>query len=186
MTKKLDSILEDISERLANAESVREASIASSRKVIRLSKNTIHAIHSKEDCSATRKEMREIVSMMDKESHASKDAMMEYAEAEILYAIVNYEELPTPADLGIDEGSWLMGMADTIGELRRIVVTHLMDTNIDEAKYLFSIMDELCEGLLVFDVPDSILPIRRKQDIARGIIERTRSDLLNASITFGR
>jgi translin len=61
-----------------------------------------------------------------------------------------------------------------------------MDTNIDEAKYLFSIMDELCEGLLVFDVPDSILPIRRKQDIARGIIERTRSDLLNASISFGR
>ena len=61
-----------------------------------------------------------------------------------------------------------------------------MDTDIDEAKYLFSIMDELCEGLLVFDVPDAILPIRRKQDIARGIIERTRSDLLNATLTFGR
>ena len=186
MTNNLESILKDISERLTNAETIREASIASSRKAIRLSKNMIHAIHAGEDCSTIREEMRDIVSSMDRDSYASKDAMMEYAEAEILYAIVNYKDLPTPAELDIDEGSWLMGMADAIGELRRVVVTRLMDTDIDEAKYLFSIMDELCEGLLVFDVPDAILPIRRKQDIARGIIERTRSDLLNATLTFSK
>lgn len=184
MTQNLDSILKDISDELSNMEIVREASITSSRRIVRLSKNMIHAIHAGEDCSAPREEMHDAITKMDRDSHASKDAMMEFAEAEILYAVVKHEELPTPADLDIDAGSWLMGMADTIGEIRRVVVTRLMNSDIDEAKYLFSVMDELCEGLLVFDVPDAILPIRRKQDIARGIIERTRSDLLNATLTF--
>ena len=120
MTNNLESILKDISERLTNAETIREASIASSRKAIRLSKNMIHAIHAGEDCSTIREEMRDIVSSMDRDSYASKDAMMEDAEAEILYAIVNYKDLPTPAELGVDEGSWLMGMADAIPSTREM------------------------------------------------------------------
>ena len=186
MTERLDSILKDISDRLAEKETVRESSIAASRKVIRLSKNMIHAIHGGEDCSAPREEMRSIVSGMDRGSPATLDAMMEYSEAEILYAIVNGIDIPSPEDLGIDEGSWLMGMADTIGELRRVILTRLMESDLESAKGLFMAMDELCEGLMVFDVPDAILPIRRKQDVARGLLERTRSDLLNATLTFSR
>ena len=178
--------MNDISERLAEKERIREESISTSRKVIRLSKNMIHAIHAGEDCSGPRKEMCDMVLKMDRAQSASLDAMMEYSEAEILYAIVNGLEMPTPEDLGIDGGSWLMGMADAIGELRRVILTRLMESNLESAKALFSSMDELCEGLMVFDVPDAILPIRRKQDVARGLLERTRSDLLNATLTFSR
>ena len=77
-----------------------------------------------------------------------------------------------------------MGMADTIGELRRIVLTHLMESDADTAKELFSVMEIMCEGLMMFDVPDAILPIRRKQDVARGVVEKTRSDLLNAKMSY--
>ena len=178
--------MNDISERLADKERVREESISTSRKVIRLSKNTIHAIHAGEDCSEPRKEMRDMISGMDRAQTASLDAMMEYSEAEILHAIVNGSEIPTPEDLDIDGGSWLMGMADAIGELRRVILTRLMESDLESAKTLFVAMDELCEGLMTFDVPDAILPIRRKQDVARGILERTRSDLLNATLTFSR
>ena len=83
MTERLDSILKDISDRFAEKETVRESSIAASRKVIRLSKNMIHAIHGGEDCSAPREEMRSIVSEMDRGSPASLDAMMEYSEATV-------------------------------------------------------------------------------------------------------
>ena len=33
-------------------------------------------------------------------------------------------------------------------------------------------------------VPDAVLPIRRKQDIARGVVERTRSDLFTARMSL--
>ena len=184
MTERLDMILKDVTEALYEKETVRESTIIASRKVIRLSKNVIHAIHRGEDCSEYRKEMLYTVSSIDKDSSASFDALMEYAEAEILNAIINNVDIPSPCDLRIDEGLWLMGMADTIGELRRVVLTRLMESDLNSAKNLFEIMDELCEGLMIFDVPDAILPIRRKQDIARGILERTRSDLLNATLTF--
>ena len=178
--------MKDISDRMAEKETVREESISMSRKVIRLSKNMIHAIHAGEDCSGPRKEMKEAISKMDMSQPASLDAMMEYSEAEILLAIVNGTDIPSPEDLGIDCGSWLMGMADAIGELRRVILTRLMESDLESAKTLFVSMDELCEGLMVFDVPDAILPIRRKQDVARSLLERTRSDLLNATLTFGR
>lgn len=186
MNRSLEDILNGVSDSLSRMEIERETTIASSRKAVRLSKNVIHAIHAGEDCTSAREEMRRIVDSLDRAQSASLDAMMEYAEAEILLAIVEGRDVPSPDGLGIDGGSWLMGMADAIGELRRAILTRLMESDLESAKRLFDSMEALCEGLMVFDVPDAILPIRRKQDVARSLLERTRSDLLNATLTFGR
>jgi translin len=35
---------------------------------------------------------------------------------------------------------------------------------------------------MTFDIKDSVAPLRRKQDIARGIMERSRTDLATAKI----
>ena len=102
--------------------------------------------------------------------------------AEILCSSVYGEKLPSYEDLGITPQAWIMGMADTIGEIRRAIVTRLMNGRTDEAFSLFSVMEAMCEELLMFDVPDAILPIRRKQDVARGIVEKTRSDLMAAKL----
>ena len=47
---------------------------------------------------------------------------------------------------------------------------------------VFSMMEGIHEGLLLQDIPDAIVPLRRKQDIARGIMERTRSDITTATV----
>ncbi|MGN1045098.1 MAG: RNA-binding protein [Candidatus Methanomethylophilaceae archaeon] len=182
----IDTILDGIAKDLSNEEKEREEAIALSRKAIRLSKNIIHAIHTDDVYDDAREELRTLMTALSGKNRTfAKDAMMEYAEAEILISAVSGVRTPTPDELGIDGGSWLMGMADTIGELRRIVLTRLMESDVDTAKELFSAMEVMCEGLMMFDVPDAILPIRRKQDIARGVVERTRSDLLNAKMSYG-
>lgn len=186
MTHGLETILNGITKELADREVSRESTMADSRKVIRLSKKVIHAVHNGEDHSVARKEMHDIVGSLDRNETSAADAMMEFSEAEILVSIVEGRRLPSPEDLGIDGGSWLMGMADAIGELRRVILTLLMDSDLNNARSLFLAMEELCEGLMMFDVPDAILPIRRKQDVARSLLERTRSDLLNATLSFSR
>ena len=75
-----------------------------------------------------------------------------------------------------------MGLADTVGEIRRVIVGSLMDGDRKRAKALFAAMEDIAEELLMFDVPDAVVPLRRKQDIARGIVEKTRSDMLNATL----
>ena len=57
-----------------------------------------------------------------------------------------------------------------------------MNGDIDEAMRIFDRMDELADALMVFDIKDSVAPIRRKQDIARGIMDRSRTDIATAKI----
>jgi translin len=60
------------------------------------------------------------------------------------------------------------------------MLAHLMSDDIEKAKRVFDRMEIVCDSVLSFDVPEAILPIRRKQDVARSVMERTRTDITNA------
>ena len=176
-------------DRLAVLEKKRTSAIDSSRIIARKTKNMIHAIHVGEDYAPVEKEL-----VADKESlfrdvgdepsvvcsAVVQDALGEYAEAFIFAAIVKGDDIPSFDSLGISPQSWVMGLADSIGEVRRIILTYLIDGRIDDARALFERMETVGDDVLGFDVPDAIAPIRRKQDVARSIIEKTRSDITNA------
>lgn len=188
----LKEIVSSVEKELVKTEEKREYALAESRKIIRLSKKIIHAVHLEEPSDKDREAIRKQISdLIDNVSDCQwilvsgplADAMMEYSEAEILCSSVYGEKLPSFEDLKITPQAWIMGMADTIGELRRVIVTKLMNGKTDDAFSLFSVMEEMCEELLMFDVPDAILPIRRKQDVARSIVEKTRSDLMAAKLS---
>jgi translin len=66
--------------------------------------------------------------------------------------------------------------------MRRALLDMLMEGDTERAGALFSEMEEICGEIMLFDVPDAILPIRRKQDVARGLKETTRTDLANAVV----
>lgn len=185
----LTGIADDIAERLNGLEQKREEVIKLSRDIIRTTKKVIHSIHQNDDSSKDRRGLEErmskLLAIVETEptlmtAGPTEDAMMEYAEALLLYSIVNGLPAPSYDDLGIRPGSWILGLADCLGELRRMVLTALMSGDLTSAKDLFSEMEEISQVLMTFDVPDAIVPIRRKQDIARGIMERTRTDLANA------
>lgn len=178
-------------DRFAEIETKRELSLSMSRAVIRKTKNMIHAIHVGEDYSAVKEDLLKDVSAMKGAlkdepsvlySNAVEDAMMEFAEAFLLAAVVERKVLPDYIELGISPQAWAMGLADCVGELRRKVLTLLTAGDLDSARYYFGRMEEIGDEVLGFDVPDAIVPIRRKQDVARGILERTRSDITTAVV----
>lgn len=183
--------LESASEFFNRAEEHREYAIRSSRDIIRRSKKIIHSIHEGEDCSEDAdkiaEEIRRLVSGLAEEpsvlySGPAADAMSEYAEAAILGSMLEKGTVPTHTALGITEPSWVLGLADSVGELRRVALKCLMSGDIERAINVYRMMEEVTDGLLMFDVPDAVAPMRRKQDIARGVMERTRSDIAIAVV----
>lgn len=186
---ELSEITASAEKRFAEIESSREDAIAMSRAIIRKTKNMIHAIHTGGEYGTLQKELeKDVAAMMSKlekepailYSQTVTDAAAEYAEAMILSAVVEERTVPSFAALKISPGSWVLGFADAIGELRRLVLTYLMDGDVPKAERCFHRMEEMGAELMKFDVPDAIVPVRRKQDAARGIIEKTRSDVANA------
>jgi len=73
--------------------------------------------------------------------------------------------------------AYLLGMADAIGELRRFALEELRNARIDEAVAHLEMMEEMFLVIMRFDYPDALVPIRRKQDVARSLLERTRGDV---------
>ncbi len=174
---------------LERTERERDRAITESRRIIRLSKRTIHAIHAGEDPSDAASELQYamdgLMSSVDPDvlhTQVIADAAMEFAEAMILKGIVQEGRVPSAEDLGIQPSSWVLGLGDSIGELRRLVTSCLMDGDMEGANRHFSVMEEISGEFMQLDVPDAVAPVRRKQDIARGIMDRTRSDMTTASI----
>ena len=161
----------------------------SSRAITRRTKNMIHAIHVHDDYEEIAEDIRKSVSelidyLKDEPSifylAVVQDSLGEYAEAFIFESVVQKKDVPSFDSLGISPQAWLMGLADSIGEIRRMILTYLTEGNLEDARYLFDHMDSIGDDILSFDVPDAIVPVRRKQDVARSIIEKTRSDITNA------
>ncbi len=190
----LDEQMNSASDALASIEDEREAAIRLSRTIIRLSKSAIHAIHTggdpSEDIETMRKQMSSLLSASQEpfilSSGPVQDCMGEYAEAVILRAMVDGTPVPDYVSLRITPSAWILGVCDCEGELRRMVMSRLMDRDIDGAKRLFSLMEEVHEQVMQLDVADPVAPVRRKQDIARGVMDRTRSDMLNAVLSKRR
>jgi translin len=108
-----------------------------------------------------------------------EEAFQEYAEAAFTLAFLTKAGLPTQDELKCDERGYMLGLADAIGELRRHVLNLLRDDSLVEAQEYLEMMDDLFAILMKFDHTDAVIPLRRKQDGMRGVVERTRGDLTN-------
>ena len=112
-----------------------------------------------------------------------ESAFQEYAEAAILISILEKNDVPSPEDLGIGGVPYLLGLADSVGELRRFALDELKGGNVKKADSYLDQMEDIFTALMRFDYPDAILPIRRKQDIVRSLLEKTRGEVAVATST---
>jgi translin len=109
-----------------------------------------------------------------------QDALKEVVEAFATYAIIRGEDLPTPERLNVDHATYLNGLAEAATELRRFILDLLRreDADVAEAERLLNWMDAIYDQLVTFDFPDAITgDLRRRTDVVRGVLERTRGDL---------
>ena len=111
------------------------------------------------------------------------DAAKEYAEARTFAAYCAGADLPLPGDLGVDAAPYLNGIGETVGELRRRMLDQLRGGDLDAASATFAMMEEILELLADLDYPDGMTGgLRRTTDVARALIERSRSDLTSTMI----
>jgi translin len=110
-------------------------------------------------------------------------AYQEYAEVAILMAILDNADVPSPNDLGIGSPPYLLGLADVVGELRRFALDELKEGRVEKADHYLDKMEDIFSALMRFDYPDAILPIRRKQDVVRSLLEKTRGEVAVATST---
>jgi translin len=108
----------------------------------------------------------------------TQDAIKEYAEASITCALVLDKELPMPEELGVEFATYLNGLAEAVGELRRRCLDILRHGYSEEAERLLGCMDEIYALMVTLDYPDAVTNgLRRHTDLMRGIVERTRGDM---------
>jgi translin len=188
----LDNIAEEALQALEARHRIREGALELSRSLIRHSANTIRAIHRGELAKAREmlEEGRGVVKQFNTdlaeeqsiyEAGYVQDALKEYAEASITFALMAQEPIPGPADLDIDYPAYLNGLAEAMGELRRSILDLMRSGDLGRAEELLRIMDEVYGVLVTVDFPDAITRgLRRTTDMVRGVLERTRGDLTMA------
>ncbi len=108
----------------------------------------------------------------------TQDSLKEFAEASITCALIQRNPLPLPEELNLPPHTYLNGLAESVGEMRRRCLDMLRQDNSAEAERLLGYMDEIYSILVTMDYPDAITNgLRRQTDIVRAIIERTRGDV---------
>ena len=165
----------------------RETAIKKCRDIIQVCRKAIAGIHALNDVD---KEINDGVKLITDVKKSLKDypdlsnagyienASQEVVEASCLLAILHGKNLPTPEQLNVSYSSFLLGLGDIVGELRRTILDHLKRGDIEKADEIFGIMEKIYNILIRFDYPSALVPIKKKQDIARQLIERTRGEML--------
>ena len=185
--------LEDIAERIRQSfearTAARDKALTQTRALTRHCANAIRAVHRDETEAAEEnlnaacllvKALREDLAEYPELYYAgyTQDALKEYAEANIVAALIRSSKLPTPEELDIEHATYLLGLAEAVGELRRRCLDIMRHGHSDEAERLLSHMDDIYAILVTMDYPDAITGgLRRLTDIVRGVTERTRGDM---------
>ena len=185
----LDHIADRIRANFAAKNSARDTALERSRTLIRHCANAIRATHRNER-DAAREHIaaaKEIVDAIRADLapypdlyHAgyTQDALKEFAEANIVYALVGSEPLPQPEAIGVEYAAYLNGLGEAAGELRRRCLDIIRHDHTEEAERLLEAMDDIYSLLVTVDYPDAITGgLRRTTDMVRGVTERTRGDI---------
>jgi len=73
---------------------------------------------------------------------------------------------------------YVLGLADVVGEYRRLALDALREGDVKKGEKCLETMDEIYIELTAMDEAYMLVPgLRRKCDIARKIIETTRGDI---------
>ena len=173
---------------------VREESLKISRQAIQYASKSIRSVHRSElieaeefliECQKCLSELMIITYdyPMIKYNGFVVDAEKEMVEASLVLTFEKDNILLLPSELNVSSVGYIGGLGDAIGEWRRRALDLLRELDIDSASKYLSIMELSMDILSELDYPDGMTGgLRRIADNARAIIERTRSDITNATV----
>jgi len=187
--QKLEQVADQIRQKFDLRNAKRDQALAQARQLTRACSLAIRAVH-RDDKEAMEIHLAEAGTLADTLRNElahhpdlfyagyTQDSLKEFVEANITCALILNQPLQTPEDLRVEEATYLNGLAEVIGELRRRTLDILRHGYSQEAERLLGYMDEIYSVLVTMDYPDAITNgLRRQTDVARGIIEKTRGDV---------
>lgn len=114
----------------------------------------------------------ELIGNLEELNEPYNTMLQEYVEAKALLKIEEEGRIITLKELKTTERAYILGLADLMGELKRRIITHLINEEIDQAKIKMEIIKQLFQALEVLEYPRSMIPgLRKKLDDMRKVIE---------------
>ncbi|MEM0201654.1 MAG: hypothetical protein QXR73_00555 [Candidatus Micrarchaeaceae archaeon] len=175
---RIDLELKGLEARLDDAEKL-------SLRLVRVCGIIITNIHRRKDGVAQGLEdAKAIAASLMKMDEANENmklhSLQEYAEAFIFYSVISNDKVPDSAETGVGDRAYLLGMMDAIGELKREVFESLSKGGATTARGYVNAMRDMYDACAGIRYQEHVLPgFRRKQDVARALIESCTAELLH-------
>lgn len=160
----------------------RDRVLKGTRDVIAAASRTIIDVHTgkTKDAEAELARAKELLAVLKKSGDGALARYLVSPEAEVVeasavFALSKGKPVPTLESLGASPEAYLLGILDTVGEMKRLVLDSIMKGKLGQAKRYFQVMEDLystCSPLAVYDHVAS--GARRKIDVARMLVEDTR------------
>jgi translin len=187
----LGTILRKIDGELERRERIKNELYNSMRQATRLSKQAIFLTHRRQFDRANELlgEAAKLFSMLEDGTSRHREfahvnvvyaAFEEYAEAQILLSLLQEDKFVGPEEIHVPYTSYLLGLADVVGELRRAALDSLRREEIEIAEKHLERMELIYNKSISMDAAmHFVSELRRKTDVSRRIIEATRGDVTN-------
>jgi len=181
--KNVKPSLQGISKSLQTSNASREFLIKNTRDVVIFCSHSIIAAH-KGDLRLAREKIKKAEAVLKVNQKKAKNNFkkylitpeQEFVEAHSFLAIVENKEIPSLKSLKVSEESYVLGLLDCIGELKRFVLDNIRNDQLKKAEMIFNVMDNLYQALYPFAMYDKIVnETRRKLDVYRILVEETRA-----------
>ncbi|MDV3293099.1 MAG: RNA-binding protein [Nitrososphaerales archaeon] len=183
---RLTESLKGVEKRLSDQLERRDRLLKESRDVISSCSRTIIDVHGGKRAEAGRElaRARTLLRSLKKLADGPVTRYLispetEFVEASAVYALAKGGQIPSREALDASPEAYLLGLLDTVGELKRLILDSIMDSDIKKAKRFFDQMESLysaCSPLAVYD--HVVNGTRRKIDVARMLVEDTRGLLM--------
>ena len=175
--------MQGISKSLKASNASREFLIKNTRDVVILCSHSIIATH-KGDLRLAKQKIKKAEAVLKVNQKKAKNEFkkylitpeQEFVEANSFLAVVENKEIPSLKSLNVSDESYILGLLDCIGELKRLVLDNIRNGELKKADRIFSVMENLYQTLYPFAMYDKIVKeTRRKLDVNRILVEETRS-----------
>ena len=185
----LREILSKIEDELKESEEIKDELYDAMRKATRISKQAIFLVHKEEFTKAGNQlnEVEKLLKRLNKipavygkfvYSGIVHSTFQEYVEARIFLKLTQDGDFLGPKQINVPSVSYLLGLADVVGELRRRALDSIRRGDIEIAVGSLENMELIYdEFILMYESMRVVSELRRKLDIARRIIEATRGDV---------
>ena len=187
---RMEKSLESAAKALHEAHESREFLLRNTREAVLVSGRAIMEIHRGGHREAE-KMIAGAASMIDsyrkragsRHAHLLVVPEQEMVEASALLAVVRGRQIPSQASLGVSPEGYVLGLMDSLGEIKRHIVDLLRHGQLGPARAAFESMEGLYSMLYPLVAVDRVLKeARRKMDVGRIQLEDARVLLAQAQI----